>query len=111
MTNSNRKGKRGELELAKWLSERGHTARRGQQYRGGGDSPDVVCDSLPLHFEVKRTERLRLHEAVEQAIADAAEGQTPVVAYRASRRPWLAILKLDDLLTLIRGNEHEPRNP
>ncbi len=31
----------------------GYAARRGQQFSGSPDSPDVVCDSLPwMHFEV-----------------------------------------------------------
>jgi len=99
--NSRAKGCRGELELAHYLTDHGHPARRGQQYRGGDDSPDVICPSLPLHFEAKRTERLRLHESVQQAIDDAGPGKTPIVAYKANRRPWLAILRLDDLLQLM----------
>ena len=61
------KGKKGELELAKFLREHGYpSARRGQQHAGGGDSPDVVCPELPgLHIENKRTERFRLYEAMD----------------------------------------------
>lgn len=100
MTNSKKKGARGELELAHYLTDNGHPARRGQQYAGGTDSPDVICPSLPVHFEAKRTERLRIHQAIEQAIDDAGD-QTPVVAFKANRKPWLAILRLDDLLPLL----------
>ena len=103
--NSNQKGKRGERELAAWLTERGFPSRRGQQYSGSPDSPDVVCPSLPLHFEVKRVERLRLHEAMQQAIDDTGPGMVPVVAYRASRKPWLAIMKLSDLMALMQSLE------
>jgi Holliday junction resolvase len=54
--NSNQKGKRGEREAAAFLTDEGFPARRGQQFAGGTDSPDVVCESLSgLHFEVKRT--------------------------------------------------------
>jgi Holliday junction resolvase len=55
VTNSRQKGKRGELEAAKYLRSLGFTsARRGVQYSGGPDSPDVVCDELPgVHIEVK----------------------------------------------------------
>lgn len=104
MPNSRAKGCRGERELAAYLTDNGHPARRGQQYAGGSDSPDVICPSLSgLHFEAKRTERLRIHEAIDQAIDDAGD-QTPVVAFKANRKPWLAILRLDDLLELL-----EPR--
>ena len=103
--NSRDKGARGERELARWLTDNGHPARRGQQYSGSPDSPDVVCPSLPLHFEVKRVERLRLHEAMQQAIDDTGPGMVPVVAYRASRKPWLAIMKLSDLMALMQSLE------
>lgn len=101
MTNSRAKGCRGELELAHWLTDRGHPARRGQQYSGSPDSPDVICPSLPgVHLEVKRTECLRIHEAVAQAVNDAGD-KVPVVAHRRNRGEWLAVLRLADLLTLI----------
>jgi hypothetical protein len=52
--NSRQKGKRGELLWCRELGAMGFPGRRGQQFRGGGDSPDVVCDALPnLHAEVK----------------------------------------------------------
>lgn len=96
MTNSLDKGARGERDLARWLSEHGHPAHRGRQYHGGPESPELVCPSLPLHFEVKRTERLRIHEAMTQAIADAGD-RVPGVAHRRSRGAWLAVLRLSDL--------------
>lgn len=100
MTNSKAKGSRGELALAKFLEDHGHPARRGQQYSGSPDSPDVVCGSLPVHWECKRTERLRLYPSMDQAIEDAGEDEIPVVAHRKNRREWLAILKLEDFLKL-----------
>ena len=41
--NSRAKGARYERELARYLDENGFPARRGQQFAGGSDSPDVVC--------------------------------------------------------------------
>lgn len=105
--NSRDKGKRGERELAAWLTERGFPASRGAQHRGGPDSPDVLCPGLPLHFEVKRTETLRLHEAMAQALEDAGEGKVPVVAHRRSGGEWLAILRLEDLLSLLPAAEEK----
>jgi hypothetical protein len=105
--NSRSKGKRGELEFAKYIVERFDginiegepvTCRRGQQFCGGQDSPDVVTN-LPCHFEVKRTSRLRLYEAVEQAVRDG--GDKAVVAHRANHKPWLAILPMDVFLNLL----------
>jgi Holliday junction resolvase len=94
------KGKRGELELARFLTDHGHLARRGVQYCGGPDSPDIVCESLPIHFEVKRTEHLRIHESMRQAIRDAGD-MTPAVAHRRNRDDWLVTMRLSDLLTLV----------
>lgn len=91
------KGKQGEREWAKWLRDNlGVEAHRGRQYKGSPDSPDVVSP-LPIHWEVKRTERLRIYEAVEQAVEESKEDEVPIVAYRANRREWLLILRARDL--------------
>jgi len=94
---SRRKGKRGELEAAAEIRRIFRTeARRGRQFRGTDDSPDVLADIPDVHIEVKRTEAFRLFEALEQAIADAGQ-KVPVVLHRTNRRPWVAIVRLDDL--------------
>lgn len=96
MTNSIQKGKSGERELAHKLTELfGLECRRGQQFRGGADSPDVV--GIPgVHWEAKRVERLNLGDAMQQAVRDAGES-VPVVAHRRNRGEWLATLRLADL--------------
>lgn len=108
--NSRAKGKAGELEFAALLRERGYeTARRGQQFRGGGDSPDVV-GVAGVHFEAKRTERFNLYNAVDQARRDAIAGSMPVVAHRCNsdRKPgtcrgdWLFVLGTDDFFRLLK---------
>ena len=91
------KGASGERELARELSRLfGVEARRGCQYHGGPGSPDVTADIPDVHIECKRTERLRLYESLEQAIGDAG-GKVPVVAHRQNHKPWVAIVRLDDL--------------
>lgn len=91
------KGKRGERELAKELARLfGVEARRGRQYQGSPESPDVVADIPGTHWECKRAEKLSVYAAVEQAAADAGDA-VPVVAHRRSNKPWLAIMRLDDL--------------
>lgn len=97
--NSNAKGKRGERELAQFLRDRGYESRRGQQFSGSPDSPDVVCEDLPFHIEVKRSETLSPYKALEQAQTDAGT-KPPLVAHRRNGKEWLAILLLDDLLSL-----------
>ncbi len=98
--NSKQKGKRGELELVHWLRAHGVKARRGQQFQGLPDSPDIVHDLPGIHLEVKRTEALRLWEALEQAQSDAG-GSVGVVCHRANRRPWVAILSLQELIRIL----------
>ena len=95
---SRNKGKRGEREAAAALREvLGIEARRGVQYQGGPYSPDVSTDlDSQLHIEVKRTERLSLWEALDQAQADAGD-RPAVVLHRKNGRRWVVIHYLDDL--------------
>lgn len=101
MTNSKAKGGRGEREWAKVLRDAGLEAYRGQQFAGGVDSPDVVCESLPdVHFEVKRVERLNIHDAIDQAVTDC-DWKVPVVAHRKNKKPWLVTMRAEDWLKLV----------
>lgn len=101
MVNSKKKGSRGEREFSQFLKERGIEARRGQQYSGSPDSPDVISSLEHIHWEVKRVEALQIHKAMYQAKADAGANQTPVVAYRKNREEWLVILTADDFIKLL----------
>lgn len=100
--NANQKGKRGEREWRDELRAQGYDARRGQQFSGSPDSPDVVS-SLPVHFEVKRTEALRLRDAVAQAEGDA-RGKPWAIAHRWNEGPWLVVMKSEDWFKAIRGD-------
>jgi len=102
------KGKRVELLLRDKLREFGWAgAERGQQRHGGPDSPDVRYGPTGCHFECKGVESLRLTAAIRQAEADAGPGEAPIVVWKKSRAPWVAILPLDVLLALL--CEHEAR--
>lgn len=95
--NSRQKGARAEREAAKELARLfGCAARRGCQFQGGTDSPDVVTDLPGVHLEVKRVEKLAIYKAIEQAVADGGEN-IPLVLHRQNGKPWLAICRLDDL--------------
>lgn len=99
--NSRQKGAAAERELANLLKEKGYvTARRGQQFHGGGDSPDVVgLDGF--HIEAKRVEAGNLYNWLKQSVRDAKAGNVPIVIHRKSKEPWVVILKLDDFLPLL----------
>ena len=101
--NSNRKGKVGEREIARYLREHGFTeARRGQQFHGGADSPDVV-GLTGFHIEVKRVERLDLNAAMDQSIRDSAPNETPIVVHRRNNDYWKVTMRLDDFMEVIRN--------
>lgn len=99
--NSNRKGKSGERSLAKALTEAlGPKCRRGQQYSGIEGQDVVGLDGI--HCECKRTERLKLYDAIQQANDDAADGDVPVVFHRRNRKEWVCIIQLKNLSELAR---------
>lgn len=99
--NSKKKGSAGERELCDVLRSAGYEAHRNdQRYVGGVDNPDV--SAVPgYHIECKRTERLSLYEAFEQAEHDANGHAVPVVMHRRSRKPWLCVMKLEDWLKIV----------
>lgn len=99
--NSQAKGCRGERMWRDVLRSFGFTARRGQQYSGSPDSPDVVCDELPYHWEVKCVQNLNVLNAFEQARRDAGAGKIPVVAHKKNGKPWLITMSADDFLALV----------
>lgn len=93
------KGARGERELANILKSYGYEARRGQQFCGLNGDADVV--GLPgVHIEVKRTERFKLYDAMEQAERDAKEDETPVVVTRKNNQGWIVCMRLEDFLKM-----------
>jgi Holliday junction resolvase len=108
--NSRSKGKRGELEFAHYLQAAGYPARRGQQFSGGKESPDVICPALPdIHWEVKRTEAGNPYKWMAQAIRDAGRSKIPVVAHRRNGGEWLAIMPMAHLLSILEdGPLHDP---
>jgi Holliday junction resolvase len=104
--NSRAKGKRGELELVEFLRGHGIEARRGQQYSGGVDSPDVVVPSLAdFHFECKRVEAGNPYAWLAQATRDA-KGKIPIVAHKRNHEDWIAVLSLGDFLRLVGNATH-----
>lgn len=93
---SRNKGARGERELAvKFEEVFGCKARRGRQFRGSPDSPDIQTTLPGVHPECKRVERFNVYDAMEQATADAG-GKVPVVCHRRNKKDWILCMKLKD---------------
>lgn len=100
--NSREKGKRGEREAAEAMREHlGVEARRGVQYAGGPESPDVKHSIPGVHVEVKRVERLNLSAAMAQASVEADPTEIPVVLSKRNRDEWLVTLRLADVKDLM----------
>ena len=100
MVNGKKKGKAGELEVARILRSYGYPCRRGQQYAGANGDADVV--GLPgIHIEVKRRENLNVYEAIEQAKRDAAKiGTMPTVMWRTNDHEWLVTMPMEAWMQL-----------
>ena len=110
IVNSRTKGKVGEREASEVLRQLGFTsARRGVQYQGSPDSPDVV--GIPgVHVEVKRVERLNIDAAMAQARADAGPSQVPIVMHRRNRGVWMVtvdIANLKQLAAIVAGMKEQ----
>ena len=104
---SKRKGNQGEREFLQLLKNCGINAQRNDQmFKGGTDNPDISAEigGRAFHFEVKRTERFRLYDAVEQAQSDANGHRMPVVAHRMNHRPWVVVLSLEDFIKIAQSS-------
>lgn len=106
------KGKRGEREAAAEIERLfGVPARRGQQFSGSPDSPDVVAGLPEVHIEVKRSEVFSAYKALAQAELDS-HAEYPLVIHRKNGKQWIAVCYLDDLpflataiyLTMVENN-------
>ena len=99
--NSKQKGKHGELEFANFCKKYGYDVRRTAQYNGKelDSKADVV--GLPMvHVEVKRVEKLNIHDAIKQAIRDNKTNDLPIVAHRKNNTEWLITMVADDWFSI-----------
>lgn len=100
MISSREKGKRGERAWAKVLTALGFPARRGVQFKGGPDSPDVEGGIPGTHAEVKCVEKLSIYQAMQQAKDEAPAGAVPYVAHKRNRKEWLVTVEAGALIEL-----------
>lgn len=92
---SRAKGAAAERQAAAAIARQfGCEARRGQQFSGSPDSPDIVS-SLPVHWECKRVEKGNLYQWLEQACRDAGD-KVPVVIHRRNNHEWVLVMRLKD---------------
>lgn len=103
--NAKEKGKRGERAWTKVLRDHGYEAKRTgfHQSQQGHDAPDVTCEGLPIHWEVKNTEKCLILPWMAQSLGDAKDHEIPVVVWKKNHGKWLAILPAEDLLKMIQS--------
>jgi hypothetical protein len=88
--------------VAELLREFGYNARRGQQFAGGGDSPDVVSDLEGFHIEVKRTgKQTDVFAALDQAKRDRKPGEDALVFHRKNNKDWIIAMDAREFLRLV----------
>lgn len=97
---SQRKGRAGELELARLLRGYGYDVQSGQAVSYGA-TPDLVGLS-GVHIECKRNERLNVPEAMAQAARDADRFRygAPAVFHRRNRSGWLVTMQICDWMEM-----------
>lgn len=97
---SQRKGQTAEREVVKLAEAHGFVGLRTRS--GGGQVRGDIAGIPGIALECKRQERESVRAWFDQA-AENCGGDTPVVAHRKSRGPWLATLELDEFLALLKA--------
>ena len=99
--NSRQKGAAAERELAGIFREYFPGVVRGQQ-RSGLEQADVV--GVPgWRVEGKRRQAFSVYATLEKLLAELERGERPLVCARRDRGDWLAVVRLADLLPLLRA--------
>ena len=96
------KGVRGEREVTIFFIEAGFDMRG---LEGLGDhiaTKGGPGGLLAFHVETKRQERVRVREWLRQCVAETPQGMVPLVCFRESGEEWAAVLRLSDLLELVK---------
>jgi hypothetical protein len=102
--NSRSKGKKGEQEFIN-LHLRAHWPTAARNIDQTKDDKRDCVNVAGVHFQIKRTETLRVWAAIEQAESEAASTDTPVVAFRRNRSKWFCVIAADELVALLRLRE------
>lgn len=108
MVNGKKKGKNGELEVARFFKDHGYDARRSAQFCGNNEEGTADVVGVPgIHIEVKRVERLNLDAAMDQATRDAGKTtkNIPVVVHRKNNTREKVTMWADDWIRMYKAWE------
>ncbi len=105
MINQRDKGKRGERELCKLLSEDlGIKVERNlSQTREGG------CDTISIDgfsIEIKHQETLRLNDWWQQTLNQTKSGEQPILFYKQNHKGWKAQIRLSTINSDFEGTDY-----
>lgn len=93
------KGRRGELELCKILSDALSLPVRRVPLSGAMEGHKGDLEVPGLHVEVKRQETWHLQEWIRQ-MEDQSGDQMAALMFRKSRSPWYVLMTLSDWIAL-----------
>jgi len=106
---SRTKGAGGELEFRTIVNKKFGVKYERTPLSGGLDikgdirraygSRASIADEF--HWEIKRVEKINIHECLTQSINDCRPGKIPVVAHRRNCDYWKITIQADDFLNLI----------
>lgn len=99
------KGQVAEREVAAIINEQLGTDLRRTPLSGGMVWKGDIRGWDGMHVEIKRQEKLALPAWLKQTEDDCPQGDTPLLIFRQSREPWRAVLRLTDLLTIIKKGQ------
>lgn len=102
--NSRNKGAAGEREF---INDhlRPHWPNACRNIDQFGDDKRDCLNVAGCHWQIKRTESLRLYDAINQAETEAAPTDLPIVAFRRNRSKWYCVIEADELVALLRLRE------
>lgn len=98
--NSRAKGAAGEREFIK-LHLAPHWPEAKRNLDQFGDQKQDCLEVGDFHWQVKRTESLRIWDAIKQAEGEAYMGATPLVAFRRNRSPWYVVARAEFIVPLL----------
>ena len=95
---SRQKGQRGEREVARLFTERGHQARRGDSQSRGAREADV--EDTRFWIEVKRGARCPIRRGIAQMEGDT-DGRPTLLFWRDDRSDWRIDMGADTFFAML----------
>ena len=101
------KGARWELEIVELLTTAGFPASRAFASGGGKGGGGDIAGVHGWSIEVKRTNRLQILAALDQASEACRQDENPLVFFRPDHRPWHVALRATDAVRLLQLDRRE----